>query len=131
MAGRRTRVDAIMSRKRLAPVFVGHDIYRRAAYGSNHPLAIPRVESVVDLCRVLEWLDDVEFCRARVPAKNSSSGSTRRSMCTHCARRRAPARSISRQDSASHRDDGEPVVPGVFERAATSVGGSIRAAELA
>ena len=29
--------------------FVGHDIYRRAAYGNLHPLAIPRVESVVDL----------------------------------------------------------------------------------
>ena len=38
------------------PVFVGHDIYRQAAYGSHHPLAIPRVETTTDLCRALGWL---------------------------------------------------------------------------
>ncbi|MCY4067150.1 MAG: hypothetical protein OXF57_12415, partial [Rhodospirillaceae bacterium] len=37
------------------PVFVGHEIYRRAAYGGNHPLAIPRVETAVDLCRDRGW----------------------------------------------------------------------------
>ena len=37
-------------------IFVGSDIYRRPAYGNNHPLAIPRVETVMDLCEVLGWL---------------------------------------------------------------------------
>src|SRR5688500_9272576 len=46
------------------PVFVGHDIYRRAAYGSNHPLAIPRVETATDLCHALGWLGDGEFQRS-------------------------------------------------------------------
>ena len=44
--------------KNLPPVFVGHEIYRQAAYGSHHPLAIPRVESAMDLCRALGWLGD-------------------------------------------------------------------------
>ena len=35
---------------------VSSEIYRRAAYGSNHPLAIPRVATVMDLCDVLGWL---------------------------------------------------------------------------
>jgi hypothetical protein len=37
-----------MPGERLA-AFVGHEIYREAAYGTMHPLAIPRVEAVVDL----------------------------------------------------------------------------------
>jgi acetoin utilization protein AcuC len=41
--------------------FVGHDIYRRAAYGMLHSLAIPRVETVVDLCRALGWLGEDEY----------------------------------------------------------------------
>jgi acetoin utilization deacetylase AcuC-like enzyme len=46
---------------RLAPLFVGHAIYRQAAYGANHPLAIPRVESVMDLCSALGWLGEAKF----------------------------------------------------------------------
>jgi len=40
-----------------APLFVGSDVYRRSAYGQNHPLAIARVEAAVDLCRMLGWLE--------------------------------------------------------------------------
>ena len=47
--------------KMRAPVFVGHEIYRQAAYGSHHPLAIPRVAPVMDLCRALGWLGPGEF----------------------------------------------------------------------
>jgi acetoin utilization protein AcuC len=114
------------------PVFVGHDIYRQAAYGTNHPLAIPRVESVVDLCRALGWFADGEF---HVSPRASE---------TELARFHAPdyVRAL-RDASASGQVDPEarrrhaigtlenPLFPGLFERAATSVGGSIRAAELA
>ena len=50
-----------MTRKRHPAVFVGHEIYRRAAYGTLHPLAIPRVEAVVDLCSALGWLRPGEY----------------------------------------------------------------------
>jgi len=33
-----------LARRPRGAVFVGHEIYRQAAYGSLHPLAIPRVE---------------------------------------------------------------------------------------
>ena len=39
-------------------VFIGGDIYRQAAYGNNHPLTIPRVGPVMDVCRHMGWLDD-------------------------------------------------------------------------
>jgi hypothetical protein len=42
-------------------VFVGHHIYRQAAYGRLHPLTIPRVEAVVDLIRALDWFVPGEY----------------------------------------------------------------------
>ena len=38
-------------------VFIGGDIYRQAGYGNNHPLTIPRVGPVMDICRHMGWLD--------------------------------------------------------------------------
>jgi acetoin utilization protein AcuC len=117
---------------RFAPIFIGHEIYRQAAYGSNHPLAIPRVESVIDMCRVLGWLGQEEFC-------NSPRASE-----AQLARFHAPEYIAAlRRASAAGKVDAEtrrrfaigtmenPIFPGVFERASTAVGGSIRAAELA
>ena len=38
--------------------FIGSEIYRRSTYGAQHPLAIPRVSTVIDLCRALGWLPE-------------------------------------------------------------------------
>jgi len=35
-----------------APLFIGSDIYRSSSYGRQHPLAIPRVSTVIDLVRL-------------------------------------------------------------------------------
>ena len=43
------------------PVFVGSEIYRASRYGATHPLGIPRVSAVMDLCRALGWLPDSAF----------------------------------------------------------------------
>lgn len=40
----------------VAPLFVGSDIYRGSSYGSHHPLRVPRVSTVIDLCRALGLL---------------------------------------------------------------------------
>lgn len=113
-------------------VFVGHDIYRQAAYGTLHPLAIPRVESVVDLCNALDWLPEREYCV-----------SPRASEAELCAFHDADYVAALREASASGGVDMQareryaigtmenPLFPGLFERASTSVGGSIKAAELA
>ena len=114
------------------PVFVGHDIYRRPAYGSHHPLAIPRVETATDLCAALRWLPAEEFCV-------SPTASTEK-----LARFHTPEYIATLRDSSlTGRVSGEarqrhrlgtmenPLFAGLFERASTSVGGSIRAAELA
>ena len=48
----------------MPPVFVGHDIYRQAAYGTHHPLAIPRVSGW--LAHWGEMLEQDHECRRRV-----------------------------------------------------------------
>jgi acetoin utilization protein AcuC len=118
--------------KRHGAVFVGHEIYRQAAYGSHHPLAIPRVESTTDLCSALGWLAQGEYC---VSPCASEAQLAWFHDAAYVAALRAAAESGSvdlgtRQRYAIGTME-NPIFPGVFERASTSVGGSIRAAELA
>ena len=47
------------------PVFIGNEIYRRSRYGSRHPLAIPRVSTVMDLARAMGWLPDRQYRESR------------------------------------------------------------------
>ena len=113
-------------------LFVGHDIYRRAAYGSLHPLAIPRVETVVDLCRALGWLPEGR-CEVS-PCADEDELARFHDRAYIAAFRQASA--SGRVDAAVRERYGlgtmeNPIFPGVFERASTSVGGSIRAAQRA
>ena len=113
------------------PVFVGSEIYRRPAYGRNHPLAIARVESAVDLARALGWLNN-----GLVESQAADSSVLQR---FHDS---AYVAALHNADVQGHVSDEarrrfnlgtleNPVFRGVFERAATAVGGSILAAKLA
>ena len=124
---------ALAGRTRLPPVFVGHDIYRRAAYGGNHPLAIPRVETAVDLCRDLGWigpggLDRKPGRRRRNPRPVPRSRLYRGLAPGRRSRRNRAWKRASRFNLGTLEN---PVFPGVFRRASTSVGGSIEAARQA
>ena len=46
---------------RRSAVFISSDLYRAPGFGSNHPLAIARVASVMQLCDALGWLEAAEF----------------------------------------------------------------------
>ena len=118
--------------KRYGAVFVGHEIYRQAAYGSLHPLAISRVESVVDLCDALGWFGDGEY-RSSPCASDDVLGWFHDPDYVAALRRAADSGMVdvpARQRYAIGTME-NPLFTGVFDRAATSVGGSIRAAELA
>lgn len=112
--------------------FVGHDIYRRAAYGTLHPLAIPRVEAVVDLCRALDWFADGDY-RTSPQASEVELAEFHDAAYVRALR---DAVAAGRVDQATRERYGigtmeNPIFPGLFERAATSVGGSILAADIA
>ena len=116
----------------LPPVFVSHDIYRQAGYGANHPLAIARVGPVMDLCRVLGWLGEGAY-------RVSPQASEQQLAAFHALdyiRALQRASDSGRVDAETRRRYAlgtmeNPLFPQLFERAATSVGGSILAAELA
>ena len=44
-----------------APLFIGSEVYRGSSYGSRHPLRVPRVSTVMDLARALDWLPADRF----------------------------------------------------------------------
>jgi len=115
----------------VTPRFVGNEIYRRSTYGPKHPLAIPRVSTVTDLCRVLGWLPEAAYVTARMATEAQL---TRFHDPAYIAalRRAEAAQSVSDADRARFRigADGNPVYREVFSRPATSAGGMLMAAAM-
>ncbi|MGI9232631.1 MAG: acetoin utilization protein AcuC [Woeseiaceae bacterium] len=114
------------------PLFVGSDIYRRPAFGFNHPLNIVRHSAVVDLLQMLGWLGDDEY-------RESEAASVTQLFEFHD---RAYVRALQYANSTGSVEPANrqryqigtfenPLFPGLFERARMTVGGSILAAELA
>ncbi|MGI9369613.1 MAG: acetoin utilization protein AcuC, partial [Ruegeria sp.] len=113
------------------PLFIGSEIYRHSTYGSKHPLAIPRVSTVIDLCRALGWLTSQNYVispRAKpealwlfhtpeyIAALQEAEGTQ---SVTADVRQRHGLGTIS-----------NPIFPEMFRRPATAVGGSMLGAEL-
>lgn len=115
-----------------SPLFVGSDIYRQAAFGGNHPLKIVRHAAVIDLVNILGWLPDSHF-HASTPATID---------CLLEFHDRDYVEALQYADSTGQVTPDvrarfhigtleNPLFPGLFERAAMTVGGSIAAARLA
>ena len=115
-----------------SPVLVGSPYGRAQGFGRNHPLAIPRVATVLRLCEQLGWVDESSLRAAPTADLTSLVRFHDHEYLT--ALRDADA---AGQVTAAVREQfgfgtlENPLFPGVFARAATAVGGSILAAELA
>ncbi|MEM7425928.1 MAG: acetoin utilization protein AcuC [Pseudomonadota bacterium] len=117
---------------KLSPLFISSEIYRDTGYGSNHPLAIQRVGAVLDLCDALGWFEQAPYTQSQVATEDEL-------LKFHNADYLAALRQADQEGRASpevRRRYGlgtreNPVFNGMFERSATSVGGSIQAARLA
>jgi len=113
-------------------VLVGSPYGRAQGFGRNHPLAIPRVATVLRLCEQLGWVDESSLRAAPTADLTSLVRFHDHEYLT--ALRDADA---AGQVTAAVREQfgfgtlENPLFPGVFARAATAVGGSILAAELA
>ena len=113
-------------------LYIGSEIYRKAAFGHNHPLSYARQESVLDMCRELEWLPSGAFVQS--PAASFET-------ITHYHDRdyvqalkwadELGKASIKQREKYNFGTMENPLFKGVYNRAATTVGGSIRAAQLA
>ena len=111
------------------PIYVGSEVYRRQAFGSNHPLNIMRHSTVLDLVRILGWLPEGSFHDA------SPAGVEKLAEFHHPAY--IEALQYAESEGRVAPDVREryrlgtlenPLFPGLFERAAMTVGGSIEAA---
>lgn len=109
--------------------FVSAGIYREVGYPANHPLAIPRIAPVEALIATL-WGDRPE----ESPVADRDMLLRFHSPDYLDALQAAEARGGANATERARHNIGtleNPVFPGLWRRAATSVGGSIRAAGLA
>ncbi|TVR98430.1 MAG: acetoin utilization protein AcuC [Rhodospirillales bacterium] len=113
------------------PVFIGSDLYRVSRHAPGHPLAIPRVSLVIDLCRALGWLPDgayrespaatvADLTRFHAPEYVAAVVDAERSQAVTAAAARLFNLGIN----------GNPIYPEMFRRPATACGASLLAARL-
>ena len=116
---------------RTGPVFIGSEIYRGSTYGPWHPLAIPRVSTVMDLSRALGWLPDASYVRSpRATARALSAFHTPDYIAALQAAEAAQA--VPPEVRARHHlgTPANPVFAEMFRRPATGAGGAILAGAL-
>lgn len=113
-------------------LFIGSDVYRRAAYGAMHPLAIPRVETAFDIACDLGWMPAERFRPSPVAPRDLLTRFHSEDYVAALARVGATGRAeIADRERFGLGSMENPAFLGVFERASTSVGGSYAAAGLA
>ena len=115
--------------------FVSAELYRQTGYRGNHPLAIPRIGTVLTLCEQLGWL------AANGPhAYVASPQASEAQLCQFhhpdyvAAVRQADVQRSVQPDRREQFGLGgmeNPVFEGMYQRASTAVGGSILAGQLA
>ncbi len=116
----------------LPPLYIGSEIYRKSSFGHNHPLSYARQSSVLDMCRQLGWLKDGQFVQSPVADFETLT----RYHGADYVRALQSADKIGKASIAQRKKYNfgtmeNPLFKGVYKRAATTIGGSILAAELA
>lgn len=123
--------------------FISSQIYRKTGYRQNHPLFIHRVGTVLDICENLGWIrppvgaDEPSNPTPHwIDSPAASVETLRQFHAPHYikAMQEAEASGMTPQTIRETYHLGtmeNPVFKGLFERASTSVGGSILAAEMA
>ena len=115
----------------MTPLFLGAEIYRKSSYGAWHPLAIPRVSTVMDLARALDWLPADRY-RASPRAKPAALALWHDPDYLAALERAeaAQAVSVAERERFGLGTLSNPVFPEMFRRPATGAGGALLAGEL-
>ncbi|HZS85035.1 MAG TPA: acetoin utilization protein AcuC [Stellaceae bacterium] len=111
--------------------FIGSEIYRTSSYGGRHPLAIPRVSTVIDLVHALGWIEPGAYLDS--PCASVEALARFHDRAYLGALRRAEAtRRVSPEEARRFNIgcNGNPVFPEIFSRPATACGGSLLAIDL-
>ena len=113
------------------PLFIGSEIYRGSSYGPAHPLRVPRVSTVMDLCRALDWLPPAQY-RTSPRAKPATLTLWHDADYIAALHRAEAEGAVSDKVRARHHLGtlSNPVFAQMFSRPATGAGGVMLAAEL-
>jgi acetoin utilization protein AcuC len=113
------------------PIFIGSEIYRGSSYGLAHPLRVPRVSTVMDMARALDWLppDRFRFSPRAKPAALAAWHDPAYIAALQLAERSG---SVSDEVLRSYGLGtlSNPVFADMYRRPATGAGGVMLAAEL-
>lgn len=114
-----------------SPVFIGNEIYRHSSYGTWHPLRVPRVSTVMDMVRALDWLRPGQYLNSPTA---KPQGLTLWHDPDYIAALMAAETEGSVSDAVRDRYElgtaSNPVFPEMFRRPATGAGGAMLAASL-
>ncbi len=113
------------------PLFIGGEIYRGSTYGPKHPLAIPRVSTVIDLSRAMGWLPDAVYRDTHVATEAELARFHTPDYIT--ALRHAEETQRVDAEAAARYNLGRlenPVFPEMYRRPATGAGSALQAARL-
>ncbi len=112
-------------------IFIGHEIFRHSRYGSRHPLAIPRVSTVMDLVRALDWLPPGRFCESpRATPEQLARFHDPDYVATLIEVERTQRLDPERQQRYRLGSHDNPIFGEIFSRPATAAGGTLLAADL-
>lgn len=113
--------------------FITARAFRQAGYSGNHPLAIPRVATVERLATALGWLGPAHPAIECLPASRAQIERFHVPAYVEAIIRAEAAGHASAEDRMRHHIGTleNPIFPGLYHRAAVSVGGAILAARLA
>ncbi len=113
------------------PVFIGSEIYRGSSYGARHPLSIPRVPTVIDLCRALGWLPQSQY-RTSPRAKPQALTAWHSPAYISALQAAETSGMVTPEIRARHQIGtlSNPIFGEMFRRPATAAGGSLLATDL-
>lgn len=113
------------------PQFIGSEIYRHSSYGGFHPLRVPRVSTVMDLTRALEWLPAAQYV---VSPRAKPAALYHFHTVDYVAALQAAEAAQSVPDDVRLRHGlgtpSNPVFPEMYRRPATSAGAALLAGEM-
>ena len=120
-----------LSETTVAPLLIGHEIFRHSTYGAWHPLRIPRVSTVMDLSRALGWAPPERYRTApRAKPAALSAWHTPRYLAALADAEASGEVSPSVLRMHGLGTPSNPVFPEMYRRPATAAGGTLLAAEL-
>lgn len=127
-----TGIAGAVPARRKRAFYIGGEIFARRSFGANHPLSYTRQGAVSELCAALGWLSP-ERCRTAPQASLQTLKRIHDPSYIGALKAASEGVRVNAQTRAKYKIGTmeNPVFSGLFERAASTVGGAILAAQLA